>query len=191
MRGFFVAYLFFTEYKYHRTFSIHGKEIFVAKDFILALEASKRLVVELREKDIYPNVQGVSVSTENIHAGRDSTPEDEPCIFLWLLEELDNVPLPKEFEGFKVNSFVSGIITPSVILSEEDTVPLLVQQGQDAFHRDLRELLRLYPGKWVAYSGDKRIGIGDTETELYKRCFTMGLKRGQFVVRSIEPQVED
>jgi hypothetical protein len=35
-------------------------------------------------------------------------------------------------------------------------VPPLIQRGQEAFGRDLPELLKKHPGKWVAYSGDRQ-----------------------------------
>jgi hypothetical protein len=43
--------------------------------------------------------------------------------------------------------------------------------------------------QWVAYHGEQRIGFARTKTELYQECLRHGLRRGEFVVRSIEPEV--
>jgi hypothetical protein len=58
----------------------------------------------------------------------------------------------------------------------------LTSQSIDAFYRDLPELLEQHNGKWVAYHGDKCIGVGPTETELYQKCFRLGLKEDEFAV---------
>ena len=71
--------------------------------------------------------------------------------------------------------------------AEHGHVALIVLESQRAFESDLDGLLKLHRGKWVAYHGAERIGIGASETGLYARCFQHGLKRGEFVVRSIEP----
>ena len=62
-----------------------------------------------------------------------------------------------------------------------------IRKSIEAFRRDLPELLKSYPGKWVAYHGDERVGIGKTETELYQRCFARGLTRDDFIVGFTEP----
>jgi hypothetical protein len=85
----------------------------------------------------------------------------------------------------------TDIQTPPSPDQLDDPIPQIVLDSQAAFRRDLDRLLSLHPQKWVAYSGNEQIGIGCSETELYKRCFQRGLEPGQFVVRSIEPQVAD
>ncbi len=67
----------------------------------------------------------------------------------------------------------------------------MIQKSIDAFRRDLPELLKTHYRKWVAYNGDKRIGFGKTETELYEKCFRRGLTRDDFVVCGIEPGAFD
>jgi hypothetical protein len=64
-----------------------------------------------------------------------------------------------------------------------------IEQAQQAFRRDLPELLKLKNSarQWVAYAGDRRVALGRTKTELYQECLRRGLGRGTFVVRSIEP----
>jgi hypothetical protein len=64
-----------------------------------------------------------------------------------------------------------------------DDAPVLpvIVRSQIAFYRDLPELLRTNDRQWVAYHGDKRIGFGRTETELYNRCLRLGLDPNEFV----------
>jgi hypothetical protein len=66
-----------------------------------------------------------------------------------------------------------------------------IQEALDAFRRDLPELLQKKPGAWVAYAGARQLGFGKTQTELYQRCFAQGLQRGKFIVRCIEPEIEE
>jgi len=61
-------------------------------------------------------------------------------------------------------------------------VPSMESQSMDAFYRDLPELLKEHPRKWVAYHGDELIGVGRTQTELYHKCLRRGLKEDEFVV---------
>jgi len=67
-------------------------------------------------------------------------------------------------------------------------VPPLIQQAHEAFRRDLHQLLEEHEGQWVAYQGAERIGVAATKTELHQECLCKGLKRGEFLVRSIEPE---
>jgi hypothetical protein len=72
-----------------------------------------------------------------------------------------------------------------------DTVAPLIACSQEAFRRELPELLKMR-GRyrhWVAYHGGRRMGMAKTKTELYQECLRQGLRRGEFVVRSIEPEV--
>ncbi|HPM82015.1 MAG TPA: hypothetical protein PLF81_15015 [Candidatus Anammoximicrobium sp.] len=57
--------------------------------------------------------------------------------------------------------------------------------------RDLPRLLETDYGKWVAYCGNERLGLGRTQTELYERGFARGLKSDEFLVCSIEPEIPD
>jgi hypothetical protein len=52
-------------------------------------------------------------------------------------------------------------------------------------------LLKSHPGKWVAYHGIERIGFGKSQTELYQRCFSLGLTRDDFIVGFTEPGAFD
>jgi hypothetical protein len=70
-------------------------------------------------------------------------------------------------------------------------IPPLIQQGQEAYRRDLPELLKKHKGKWVAYSGDRQLGIGRSKPELFQWCVRQGLGRDEFVVRGITPELPD
>jgi len=72
-----------------------------------------------------------------------------------------------------------------------ETISGAIQTSQEAFQRDLPKLLTTHPMQWVAYCGIKRIGIGPSKSDLYRHCLDQGHKRGEFVVRSIEPLVSE
>ena len=40
------------------------------------------------------------------------------------------------------------------------TIPPMVAKSQEAFRRELPELLKNHYGQWVAYHGDERLGLG-------------------------------
>src|SRR5262245_45675882 len=69
-----------------------------------------------------------------------------------------------------------------------ETIPPLILQARQAFRRDLPCLLAEHSRKWVAYSGDRRIGMGSSKTPLYQECLRRGLTPAQFLVLSIEPE---
>jgi hypothetical protein len=64
-----------------------------------------------------------------------------------------------------------------------------IEQAYYAFRRDLGQLLEERAGHWVAYHGYRRVGLGPTKAELYQECLRSGLKRGEFLVRCIEPEL--
>ncbi len=70
-------------------------------------------------------------------------------------------------------------------LMNSEPLPM-IQQSIDAFRRDLPKLLKTHLGQWVAYHGDKRIGFGKTETELYQEGFRRSLTRNDFIVGFVE-----
>ena len=72
-----------------------------------------------------------------------------------------------------------------------DSTPQLIAEGREAFRRDLPDLLKRYPGQWVAYSGSRRLGIGRTKTRLYQECLSSGLKRGEFIVLTVEAEYDN
>jgi hypothetical protein len=61
--------------------------------------------------------------------------------------------------------------------------------AEDAFRRDLPQLLSERPGQWVAYHGHQQIGFAATKQQLYQECLNRGLPRGEFHILSIEPEM--
>src|SRR4051812_7365825 len=76
---------------------------------------------------------------------------------------------------------------------EVGEVPEGIRRSQEAFFRDLPELLidRGSRGKWVAYHRDERITIGSTQTEVIKECNRRGLESDEYDVFVIEPQGQE
>jgi hypothetical protein len=60
-----------------------------------------------------------------------------------------------------------------------------------AFRRDLPALLKERPGEWVAYHGDRRVGIARTDLELYQECARQGISFDEFIVCPIELEPPD
>jgi len=69
-------------------------------------------------------------------------------------------------------------------------IPPIISRSRAAFLRDLPRLIEERPRDWVAYHGDEQLGFAKTRTELFQECLRRGLKRDEFLVCSIEPQVE-
>jgi len=76
---------------------------------------------------------------------------------------------------------------------EESNIPEGIRRSQEAFFRDLPELLkkRRLRGKWVAYHRDERVKVGRTQTEVIKECNRRGLETDQYDVFVIEPQSQE
>jgi hypothetical protein len=72
-----------------------------------------------------------------------------------------------------------------------DPVPPGIRRSQQAFERDLNDLLKTHYRQWVAYHGDERVGIARSQTALFRQCRSRGLKDDELVVRSIEPPLAD
>ena len=69
-------------------------------------------------------------------------------------------------------------------------IPEGIRKSQEAFFRDLPELLkdRKLRGRCVAYHGDERIGIAWDDKVLIRECIRRGLKREEYDILIIEPQ---
>src|SRR5205807_1691973 len=67
--------------------------------------------------------------------------------------------------------------------------PIIVRRSKEAYLRDLPTLLQdpRTRRQWVAYSGDKRVAIGSTETALYQECHKRGLRPAEFYIGMIVP----
>jgi hypothetical protein len=68
-------------------------------------------------------------------------------------------------------------------------IPPGVRRSQEAFWRDLPELLRdrSKHGKWVCYHGDERIGTADSDEPLIRACLLRGVPDNAFHLDLIEP----
>ena len=62
----------------------------------------------------------------------------------------------------------------------------LGQQALAAFRRDLPALMKEHRHKWVAYHGDRRVGIAKTNLELYQLCERQGIPFDDFIVTNID-----
>ncbi len=68
-------------------------------------------------------------------------------------------------------------------------VPAGILRSQQAFWRDLPELLRAkgHHGRWVAYHGDERVGIATTERDLIRECLRRGYRDDEYYTDVIVP----
>ena len=83
----------------------------------------------------------------------------------------------------------SGKVDPNLHRLEnilEESIPVLIRQGRDAFRANLPQLMRHHSGQWVAFNGDKQVGLGGSKTEVYQHCLSRGLRPNQFLVMRIE-----
>lgn len=69
-------------------------------------------------------------------------------------------------------------------------IPEGILRSQDAFFRDLPELLKdeSLRDMWVIYHGDERIGVAPKQLPLIEECNRRGLKREEYDVFVIRPQ---
>jgi hypothetical protein len=76
---------------------------------------------------------------------------------------------------------------------DEPHIPEGIRKSQEAFFRDLPELLkdRRLVGKYIAYHGDERIGIARDDAPLIRECLRRGLERDEYDIHIIEPQSPD
>jgi hypothetical protein len=66
---------------------------------------------------------------------------------------------------------------------------LEMQAAERRYLRDLPQLLVSRPGRWVAYTSQGLIAEGDDELAMFRACDERGLRRGQFVVARVEPDL--
>jgi hypothetical protein len=74
--------------------------------------------------------------------------------------------------------------------SAADLIPPGILRSQQAFWRDLPQLLRnpRNHGQWVCYHGEERVGIARTQRELIAECVRRGLPDDQYHTDVIEPR---
>jgi hypothetical protein len=75
-------------------------------------------------------------------------------------------------------------------LAPDLEVPEGIRKSQEAFFRDLPEMLkdRRLRGKYVAYHGDERVKVGRSEIEVIRECLRRRLSDDEYDVCVIEPQ---
>lgn len=61
--------------------------------------------------------------------------------------------------------------------------------AEQRYLRDLPQLLVSKAGRWVAYTSQGLIAEGDEELAVFRACDERGLRRGQFVVARVEPDL--
>ena len=81
--------------------------------------------------------------------------------------------------------------TPAAAGQAQADLDALGRQALLTFWRDLPQLLQERPGQWVAYRGDRQLGFGKTQTELWQECLRQGLDPEEFMIRSIQPEDPD
>ena len=78
---------------------------------------------------------------------------------------------------------------------DQPSAPVLGDYSQELlaaerrYLRDLPQLLVSKPGRWVAYTSQGLIADGDDELAMFRACDERGLRRGQFVVARVEPDL--
>jgi hypothetical protein len=77
------------------------------------------------------------------------------------------------------------------LLPQNAKVPAIIQQAHAAFRHALPRLWQERPGLWVAFHGEQQIGFAATKKALYEECLGRGLRRGEFLVRCIEPEIDE
>jgi hypothetical protein len=108
-----------------------------------------------------------------------------------------------------VTQLTAGGISALVVVglpatSEEALTHLIVPQRTKPSHelslgelsvrtfiKDLPELLKQYPGMWVAYHGNRRVGIAKTDLELYNECTRQEIPDDEYIVSPIELEPPD
>jgi hypothetical protein len=78
----------------------------------------------------------------------------------------------------------------SLLAEGQDEIPEGIRRSQDAFFRDLPELLEdeSLLGQCVAYSRDERIGIAPADVPLIEEINRRGMKDDEFDLFVIRPQ---
>jgi hypothetical protein len=70
-----------------------------------------------------------------------------------------------------------------------DGLSLELQAAERLYLRDLPQLLVSKPGRWVAYTSQGLVAESDDELAVFRACGERGLRRGQFVVARVEPDL--
>jgi hypothetical protein len=78
----------------------------------------------------------------------------------------------------------------SLLAKHQDEIPAGIRRSQDAFLRDLPELLKdeSLLGQCVAYYGDERVGIAPSDEPLIREINRRGIQDDEFDLFVIRPQ---
>lgn len=79
----------------------------------------------------------------------------------------------------------------NTVVSEIPPVHPMIERANQAYFRDLPEILKTHYRQRVAYHGDQRIAFGRSKTLLVQDCLRRGIPRGEFIVYSVEPDARD
>ena len=78
----------------------------------------------------------------------------------------------------------SGVFEPVETARTSPTDSLL--RSQNAYYRDLPQLLRQYPGQWVAYYQSECVKVGKKQELVYQYCVDRGFDQEEFIVLCVE-----
>jgi hypothetical protein len=81
----------------------------------------------------------------------------------------------------------------SVLTMNDDQIPEGIRRSQDAFFRDLPELLKdeRLLGQSIAYYRDERVGIAPSDEPLIREINRRGISDDEFDLFVIRPQVRE
>jgi len=121
--------------------------------------------------------------------------EDPQTRQTYVLLKADDYGRIKEILGtdWRQAAIALGTTENATWRMEVSNVPEGIRRSQEAFFRDLPELLKnkRLRGKWVAYHRDERVKIGRTQTDVIKECNRRDLETDQYDVFVIEPQSQE
>ena len=104
----------------------------------------------------------------------------------YIAELILDTPLGEQVETILENrEWMSSVIPTTSLSPTSSAVPPVVAQAQEAFHRDLPELLREHYLEWVAYRGVDRLATGRSKNALYKALLQDGFHRSEILVRLV------
>jgi hypothetical protein len=69
------------------------------------------------------------------------------------------------------------------------TVNADLQAAERLYLKDLPDLLESKAGRWLAYSSQGLLVEGDDELAVFRACYERGLRRGEFLVACVEPDL--
>jgi hypothetical protein len=81
-------------------------------------------------------------------------------------------------------------LDPAATSEEPIVIPPLIVEANQAFDRDLPEMLKTHAGLWVAYHGSRRVGFDERDDVLYRLCREQGMGEGEFIVYCVEPMAD-